>query len=265
MTATRHAAVAGSFYPDDPTELRAVVDAYLEDAGRHAGAGLAPKALIVPHAGFIYSGPVAARAYAALRSLDRHIERVVLVGPSHFAYIRGLAVPTVERFETPLGPVPLDRDAIESLRALPQVTVDDAPHRREHSLEVQLPFLQCTLGDFRLMPLAVGESTPAEVAGVLEMVWGGAETLIVISSDLSHYHDYYDAQALDRATADAIESGDIAHLNGEGACGFLGIAGLLTRCGALGLRLDRLDLRNSGDTAGPKAQVVGYGAWATQS
>jgi len=192
MRDVRPAAVAGSFYPESPTRLAAQVQSYL--AGAAGAGGAAPKAVIVPHAGYVYSGPVAATAYARLASLRDTVTRVVLLGPTHRVPVRGLAVPQARAFATPLGEVALDAAAIRAASALPQVIADDDAHAAEHALEVQLPFLQSVLGTFTLVPLAVGRATPDDVAAVLDVLWGGTETLIVVSSDLSHYHTYADAQ-----------------------------------------------------------------------
>jgi len=221
----RPPAVAGTFYPGDPATLARDVDDAL--AGARASIGRAPKALIVPHAGYVYSGAVAAKAYAALEPLRATIRRVVLLGPCHRVAVRGLALPSADAFDTPLGRVPVDREAVAALGAMPQVVVSGAAHAQEHSLEVQLPFLQRTLADFTLVPLAVGDASAGEVAEVLERLWGGPETLIVISSDLSHFHRYDDASRIDRVTADAILALDPA-LDHEQACGATPIAGLLT-------------------------------------
>jgi len=260
MSTVRVPAVAGLFYPDGTRALAAAVERYL--ASVPAAAAPSPKALIVPHAGYVYSGPIAASAYARLKPAAAAVERVVLLGPCHRVAIRGLAAPTVDAFRTPLGEVPLDRAAIDALASLPQVVLRDDAHAGEHSLEVQLPFLQSVLDRFTLVPLAVGDASPSEVAEVLERLWGGSETLIVISSDLSHYHDYATAQRIDSAAADAIEALDGGRLGRDQACGCLPIAGLLNCARRHALAAERLDLRNSGDTAGPRDQVVGYGAWA---
>jgi len=262
MAQTRLPAVAGTFYPDDPARLRLAVERFLAAADTVDGPA-GPKAVIVPHAGYVYSGPVAAQAYARLSRLKERVHRVVLVGPAHYVRVRGIAAPRSQVFETPLGPVSVDQAGLDAVIDLPWVAVDEEAHRREHSLEVQLPFLQTVLGAFTLVPLVVGDATPAQVAAVLERLWGGAETLIVISSDLSHYHDDATARAMDAATAAAIEGGDSARLDGAHACGYLGIAGLVQACARHGLAIERLDLRNSGDTAGSGREVVGYGAWAT--
>lgn len=261
MTAIRVPAVAGTFYPADPGRLRAMVE---EDLAEATGvpALASTKAIIAPHAGYAYSGPVAGYAFAALRERAADIRRVVAIGPAHFVPIRGIAVPSAAAFRTPLGDVPVDRTAIQAIRDLPQIRLADVPHRDEHALEVELPFLQAVLGEFTLVPLVVGDATPAAVAEVLERLWGGPETLIVISSDLSHYEPYARAQHHDVATALAIEQLDEADLGPGDACGHLAIAGLLVEARRHGLTADRLDLRNSGDTAGPRGQVVGYGAWA---
>lgn len=261
MGTIRAEAVAGTFYPARAPDLRAMVQAFLSEAGGTPGRQ-ALKAIIAPHAGYVYSGPIAAHAFAALGTEVSEIRRVVVIGPAHFVPIRGLAAPTVDAFRTPLGDIPLDRAAIDSIRDLPQVEVTDVPHAPEHALEVELPFLQTALEDFALVPLVVGSASPAEVAEVLARLWGGDDTLIVVSSDLSHYHPYATAQRLDAATAAAIERLDEADLGPNDACGYLPIAGLLVEARRRDLRVERLDLRNSGDTAGRRDSVVGYGAWA---
>lgn len=259
MPNIRPAAVAGSFYPADATELHAQINEFL----RHTPAkGIPPKALIVPHAGYIYSGPVAASGYAQLAPLREQITRVVLLGPSHQVAFRGLAASSASAFRTPLGTIPLDSDALSTLSTLPQLRIFDEAHRLEHSLEVQLPFLQTVLNPFTLLPLVVGTASYTEVAEVLEQVWGGPETLIVISSDLSHYHDYATAQHMDAATSHAIESLQPERIDHEQACGRTPVGGLLLAARAHDLHVEILDLRNSGDTAGPRDHVVGYGAYA---
>ena len=258
-TKVRPPAVAGLFYTADPRRLRAEVAGLLADAPAHAG-GRA-KALIAPHAGYLYSGQVAATAFAALRDMAETITRVVVIGPAHYVALRGIAVPTVDAFETPLGRMPVDREALAAIADLPFVVEADAPHAPEHALEVELPFLQMLLGPFVVVPLVVGNAEPNDVAAVLRRLWGGAETLVVISSDLSHYHDYDTARRLDAATAAAIERGDWGQLGSDNACGFLPIAGLLVEAARRGLKAQRLSLCNSGDTAGGRDRVVGYGAW----
>jgi AmmeMemoRadiSam system protein B len=230
------------------------------DAPAYAGARA--KALIAPHAGYIYSGKVAATAFAAVRDIAETVTRVVVIGPAHYVALRGIAVPTVDAFETPLGRVPVDREALSALADLPCVVAADAPHAPEHALEVELPFLQMLLGSFALVPLVVGAAAPQEVAEVLGRLWGGAETLVVISSDLSHYHDYATAQRHDALTAAMIERGDWAQLGADNACGFRPVAGLLVEAARRGLGAQRLALCNSGDTAGGCDRVVGYGAWS---
>ncbi len=257
--ATRPAAVAGSFYPAQAQALRAALAQYLGAAP--PAPGPPPKLLLVPHAGYVYSGAMAARAYALLRGAASGISRVVLLGPVHRVAVRGLAAPTVQAFATPLGPVALDLDALAGLRGLPQVVFSDVPHAQEHSLEVQLPFLQTCLGNFKLVPLAVGDASPAAVAQVLERLWGGPETLIVISSDLSHYLPYEQAQTTDQATVQRIES-LATDLHPSQACGARALNGALLLAARLRLRAQRLGLCNSGDTAGPRERVVGYAALA---
>jgi AmmeMemoRadiSam system protein B len=261
----RPAAVAGSFYPGNARTLGAEVGGMLAHAKVQEVQGAAPKALIVPHAGYVYSGPVAASAYAALResamAIRRAIRRVVIFGPAHRVWVPGLAAPSADLFETPLGRVPVDREAIASVAHLPQVEVNDAAQAEEHSLEVQLPFLQSVLDDFTIAPFVVGGATPAQVAEVMERLWGGPETLIVVSSDLSHYLPYAEARQIDRATADDIlRRHALAHH--EQACGATPINGLLEVARRRNLTPALLDLRNSGDTAGDKSRVVGYAAFA---
>jgi hypothetical protein len=252
--------VAGSFYTADPQRLRAEVAGLIADAPAYAGDRA--KALIAPHAGYLYSGKVAATAFAALQDIAETVARVVVIGPAHYVALRGIAVPTVDAFETPLGRVPVDRDALAALADLSCVVEADAPHAPEHALEVELPFLQALLGPFALVPLVVGAAPPQEVAEVLGRLWGGEETLVVISSDLSHYHDYDTARRRDAATAAAIERGDWTQLGADNACGFRPVAGLLVEAARRGLAAQRLALCNSGDTAGGRDRVVGYGAWS---
>ncbi len=260
MNAHRAPAVAGLFYPADAHTLRTTVRQLLGGAAP-AQADAPPKAMIAPHAGYVYSGPIAASGYAQLQRLRGRVRRVVLLGPVHRVPVRGLAAPTVAAFATPLGEVPIDGDALAALRNCPQVCFSDAPHAPEHSLEVHLPFLQETLGDFSLVPLAVGDAQPAEVAEVIERLWGGEETLIVVSSDLSHYLPYVNACARDEFTVETILrlSPELDH---EQACGATPINGLLLAARRRQLRPHLLDLRNSGDTAGDKSRVVGYAAVA---
>jgi AmmeMemoRadiSam system protein B len=257
----RHPAVAGTFYPGVPDALARSVASYLASVEPGGEALDAPKALIVPHAGYVYSAAVAASAFARLKDVASRIRRVVLLGPSHRVWVDGLATSSADAFETPLGLIPLDREAIEQALALPQVSLLDAAHDLEHSLEVQLPFLQEVLEEFALVPFSVGEATAEQVSEVLETLWGGEETLIVISSDLSHYYPYETAREMDAATTRAIESLDPAGLDSESACGRIPIRGMLVAARQHGLSPATLDLRNSGDTAGPRDQVVGYGAW----
>lgn len=259
----RPPACAGRFYPAEPDTLRRMVQDFLAQA--RAPDGPPPKALIAPHAGYIYSGAIAGSAYVYLERDRQVIRKIILLGPSHHAPFRGLATSPADAFATPLGEVALDLKAIARIESLPQVKVFDAAHEPEHCLEVQLPFLQLILGDFELVPLLVGEATPREVGGVLEALWGGPETRIVVSSDLSHYHSYQIARSLDEATAQAIEALQWEDLEDDQACGCRPIRGLLHEAHKLGLTAKRIDLRNSGDTAGPRDRVVGYGAFVFYS
>lgn len=255
----RPAAVAGTFYPGHPERLRAEVAQFICQATPPVTG--APKALIAPHAGYLYSGGAAATAFATLRHAAQSIEHVVLIGPAHYAPVPGLAIPTADAFETPLGRVPVHREALAAVADLPFVIVADGPHAPEHALEVELPFLQMVLPSFRLTPLLVGDADSQEVATVLARLWDWPRTIIIVSSDLSHYHDYETARRLDAATAAAIECGDWSSLGPNQACGCLAVAGLLVEAGCRGLTARRLSLCNSGDTAGPRDRVVGYGAW----
>ncbi len=253
----RAPAVAGLFYPGGPGELGASVDALLASSQASARA---PKALIVPHAGYVFSGPVAASAYGLLRTGSEAVRRFVLLGPSHRHWFQGLAIPSAEAFATPLGPMRVDSAAINTLRKLPQTIVSDEVHAFEHSLEVQLPFLQRINPRAEIVPIAVGDATAVEVEAVIDAVWGGPETITVVSSDLSHYHSYRSAQAMDTATVSAILQGR-DDLSADQACGCIAINGLVRAVRHRELRAELHDLRNSGDTAGDKQRVVGYAAF----
>lgn len=216
-----------------------------------------PKALVVPHAGYVYSGPIAASAYACLSGARDRVRRVVLLGPAHRVYVSGLVLPDATAFETPLGRIDVDMQASSGLGLVHNA----AAHAREHSLEVELPFLQSVLSAFTIAPIAVGDSTPTEVAAVIEALWGGPETLIVVSSDLSHYLPYAQARAVDARTARKVLALDVT-VGYEEACGAGPLNGLLLVARRRGLEVAQLDLRTSGDTAGSKGEVVGYGAFA---
>ena len=259
MGIIREPAVAGHFYPEDREELASIVDRFLADA---PDCHIRPKAIIAPHAGYQYSGPVAGRAFDAVKAVASRIQRVVLLGPSHQIAFSGLAVSGADAFQTPLGAVPLDRAAIEDLLVMDQVVELNEAHVMEHSLEVELPFLQESLGAFQLIPLVVGDATYKEVSEVLDVLWGGDETLIVVSSDLSHYLGYQRARELDEATRQAIEALRPEDLTTAQACGRVCIGGLLLSARKRGMHVTTLGMRNSGDTAGPTDRVVGYGAYA---
>jgi AmmeMemoRadiSam system protein B len=249
------------FYPASPQELSRAVEGFLAAGPPPSAGSPAPKIVVAPHAGYMYSGAIAGRAYAALKPLAALVERVVLLGPAHRVWVRGLALPGDEWFRTPLGNVRVDAAAVALLKDLPQVCVNREAHFMEHSLEVHLPFLQKIFGVFGLVPLVVGEASPREVAEVMERLWGGPETVIVVSSDLSHYLSYRDAKTVDASTADAILalSGPIGR---EQACGGTVLNGLIELARSRRLEARLLDLRNSGDTAGDRSRVVGYGAFA---
>jgi MEMO1 family protein len=260
VASVRPAAIAGLFYPGKPDALAGSVAALLAGAkpvAKHA----VPKAIIAPHAGFIYSGPIAASIYALLAPARARIKRVVLLGPTHRVAIHGMALPGVDAFTTPLGVIPIDVENAKKLMALPFVGASSEAHRQEHSLEVHLPFLQTLFEHFTLTPLAVGRASAQQVASVIDLLCGGDETLIVVSSDMSHYLPYAEAQATDRATAQAIV--DLrTDINHHQACGATPVIGLNLLAQQRGLKSELLDLRNSGDTAGDKSRVVGYGAFA---
>ena len=260
-TYVRPAAVAGMFYPHSATALSADVRSYLAAARSPDLGRPTPKALIVPHAGYIYSGPVAATAYVRLLPAHSTIRRVVLLGPARRVALRGIALPDASAFSTPLGAIDIDQDAAATLRRQSGIGISGAAHAEEHALEVQVPFLQSVLDRFTLVPLVVGYASGDEVAAVLDLLWGGDETVIIVSSDLSHYHRYADAQSIDRATADTILN-EASTLDHEQACGATPINGLLTVARRRALRVELCDLRNSGDTAGDRSRVVGYGAFA---
>lgn len=251
--------VAGMFYPADPEQLYTEVNELLQAAS--ASQESAPKALIAPHAGYIYSGPVAASAYTSLIPQAESISRVLLLAPSHRMPFHGLATSSADIFNTPLGDVAVDREAVEQALTLPQVQTYDQAFSGEHALEVHLPFLQMVLEDFSLVPFIVGDTDAEEVAQVLDLLWGGAETLIVVSSDLSHFLDYASARQKDQATTLAIEMLAPEQIGYHDACGRNPLNGLLVAARKHGLQPHTVDLRNSGDTAGDKSRVVGYGAY----
>lgn len=258
-TDRRPASVAGSFYPASPEALRAVVRRHLARA--RASEGPAPKVLLAPHAGYAYSGAIAGSAYARVAPLRGRVTRVVIVGPAHRVRLRGLALPSAARFATPLGDLEVDHAAAQAILTLPQVVESDAAHAAEHAIEVQLPFLQEVLGSFSLVPLVVGDASPDEVGAVLERLWGGDETLLVVSSDLSHYLPYAEARRVDaRTVADIVALG--SHVAPDRACGAAPLNGVLRLAARRGLRAELLDLRSSGDTEGDREQVVGYAAVA---
>ncbi len=259
MPSVRPAAVAGSFYPADPARLESVVERCLAAAG---AATRAPRALIAPHAGYVYSGPVAGTAYAQLAGLRERVRRVLLLGPAHRMRFEGIAVSEADSFETPLGRVPVDAAARDLALELPRVQRLEAAHAREHSLEVQLPFLQRVLREISLVPFAVGDASGDEVAELIELLWQDEETLVVVSSDLSHYLPYDEARRVDAATCRAIEELRPEAIAWEQACGRVPLQGLLRVAQRRGLRATTLDLRSSGDTAGGRDEVVGYGAWS---
>ena len=254
----RQPAVAGTFYPANSQQLQQMVDRLLDDAKTQASA---PKVIIAPHAGLVYSGAIAASAYARLVQARKTITQVVLIGPSHRVGFNGLAISRAESYSTPLGEIAVDTAAVKSIARLAFVEFVEQAHLYEHCLEVQLPFLQTILDSFTIVPIVAGDATPEQVSTVLKLLWNGPETLIVISSDLSHYHDYKTAQNIDRETSENIEKLQYEALDYESACGRIPISGLLALAREQSLSVKTIDLRNSGDTAGDKDRVVGYGAY----
>lgn len=254
----RKPAVSGLFYAADEGALRRDVDAMLDAV--HASGRPVPKAIIAPHAGLRYSGPVAASAYRLLEPARQQIRRVLVLGPAHRVPLDGMAIPAVDSFATPLGTVPLDRDLLAKIAALPEVCVSDEAHRDEHCIEVQLPFLQTVLAEFRLAPVVVGRCPAESVAAIIDAAWGGPETLIVISSDLSHYHPYDEARQIDAKTSSRIVA-NATDLGGHEACGAHAINGLMATRGRREFKVDAIDTRNSGDTSGTRDRVVGYGSF----
>jgi len=258
-TIIRPAAVAGMFYSADPNQLQSDVLHYLQQAT--SSSDFTPKAIIAPHAGYIYSGPIAASAYKLLQPARHQIKQVILLGPSHRVAFRGIATPNADYFSTPLGNIKINQTLCRQVESFDFVHANDAAHAQEHSLEVQLPFLQNILDDFELTPLVVGDCAAQDVAKLLDSIWGKNDTLVVISSDLSHYHSYTTAKQLDHKTSLAIEHCQPENITYEDACGRQPLNGLLTLAKQKKLSIDTIDLRNSGDTAGDKERVVGYGAY----
>lgn len=259
-TSSREPAVAGTFYPEEAAELHNMVARLLEQATPEAAIPR-PKGLIVPHAGYIYSGSTAAQAYAQLRAFADDIKTVVLLGPAHRVYLEGIAVPTHATFQTPLGEIPTNRQAMAKVMDVPEVVTCDEAHRQEHSIEVQLPFLQQVLVDFSVVPLVVGSCSPKTVGAVIDALWGGAETLFIISSDLSHFEDYESARRHDATSCERILAGE-STLVGKDACGAAPINGFLSSHRGSALHRQLLAYRNSGDTAGDKQRVVGYASFS---
>ncbi|ABZ75524.1 protein of unknown function DUF52 [Shewanella halifaxensis HAW-EB4] len=268
FTSIRPAAVAGLFYPAAPDELRAMLEGYLARARmslisqantQHSQA----KVIIVPHAGYIYSGLVAAHAYVLIESMAATVNKVLLIGPAHRVYLQGGALPQSQYFETPLGQISIDKRSVEMLESNPHITVSDLPHQQEHCLEVQLPFLQHCLNQFELIPLLIGESDPQETAKLLEQLWGGEETLVVVSTDLSHFHRYAEATHLDKLTCQKILQG-LETIFPEQACGSFCLNALMLQLKRHQLCLTQLSYQNSGDTAGDKNRVVGYASFASR-
>ena len=263
MQKIREPAVAGTFYPADPAQLKQMLMHYLTDAQT---GGKVPKAIIAPHAGFIYSGPIAASVYARLQAAKDIINQVVLIGPSHRVGFQGLALSTAEQFSTPLGNIEVDTDAVKKIAEFPFIAYLDQAHELEHSLEVHLPFLQTVLKQFSLVPVVAGDAPAEQVCQLLEQFWRKPGTLIVISSDLSHFHNYETAQKLDKETSEIIEHLQYEKLDSGSACGCVPVRGLMLLARKNNLQIRTIDLRNSGDTAGSgdKNRVVGYGAYVIE-
>ncbi len=259
----RRPAVAGSFYPADPEELRAALERALADGVKVPSPP--PKAVIGPHAGYPYSGPIAGSAYASLLPRRGQAERAVVLGPAHRAPLSKVAASSADAFETPLGLLPVDTSARDELVAAGLIVIDDDAHAAEHSVEVHLPFVQVVLGDVRVLPLVVGEVPAAEVAAVLDAVWGGPETVVIVSTDLSHYHDQETATQRDRRTAHAVVDKRSEAIGVGDACGVFPLRGLLLAARQRNLDVELLDLRSSGDASGDRRAVVGYGAFSLSS
>lgn len=259
----RQAAVAGMFYPADPSELTLTVNALFRTATTASSQQTppCPRAIIAPHAGYIYSGPTAAKAYLCLQNCHSHYNKVVLLGPSHRVAVNGLALSSADSYQTPLGTIPLDIDTMQALDTYDFVSINDLAHRDEHSLEVHLPFLQTTLDKFSLVPIVVGDIEPSRVAKILELFENEEHTLIVISTDLSHFHQYADAQRRDQNTSAAILNYDYNAIGYEDACGRNPVNGALYWAQQHHHSIELMDLRNSGDTAGDKERVVGYASY----
>ncbi len=263
MVNIRQTAVAGTFYPADKADLKIMLNRYLNDAPK---AEKVPKAIIVPHAGYIYSGSIAAAAYVRLTSNTQRFSKVLLIGPSHRVAFHGLALTTADQFITPLGQIAIDTVAVEEINKLDFVDYLDQAHALEHSLEVQLPFLQTVLQDFSLIPVVAGDATADQVCQLIEMFWEQDDVLVVISSDLSHFHDYQTAQVLDQKTSEIIEQLQYEKLDSYSACGKVPVSGLMKLAEKNKLQIKTIDLRNSGDTAGSADmnRVVGYGAYVIE-
>jgi AmmeMemoRadiSam system protein B len=259
-TMVRPSAVAGYFYPSSEEQLIKIIKNYIEKA--NISIKSKPKALISPHAGYIYSGPIAAYGYKSIMPYYKDYDQIILLGPSHFEFVPGIATAPVDYFETPLGKIPIDKESIKKILPLPYVYQNMDAHKKEHSLEVQLPFLQYIFKEkeFKIIPIAVGKIQPKEIWEILNILYN-EKILIIVSSDLSHYYDYNTAKLLDEKTANAIEELNPYQIHYEQACGRVPIQGLLLFAKQRNLTPIRLDLRNSGDTAGDKRQVVGYGSW----
>jgi AmmeMemoRadiSam system protein B len=257
----RRPAVAASFYPASAVELSCTIELLL-DAARPPHDCPAPKAIIAPHAGYVYSGAIAASAYAALRGARGRIERVVIIGPAHYVPVDGIATSDAASFTTPIGELMLDRESIDEIHDLPSVATRDIAHAPEHSLEVQLPFVQTALGQVRIVPVLVGNAEDGDVERVLDALWGGEETLLIVSSDLSHDLDYASARERDAQTTRRIETLDCDAIADEDACGSSPLRSLLRSAKRRAMKVTTLDVRSSGDTAGEQQSVVGYGAYA---
>jgi MEMO1 family protein len=258
-TGTRPPAVSGSFYPREPRELQRMVRTLLGEAESSGKGELV--GVIAPHAGYMYSGPIAASAFAQIAAARHSFTRVLLIGPAHYVPVRGIVAASAARFATPLGEIPVDLRAVASLVDAGLISIDDRAHAPEHSLEVELPFLQVVLGRFALIPLLVGDASRQEVAAVVGAVMD-AHTILVVSTDLSHYLAATEAKARDLASALTIERLDDSCLGPNDACGYVALNGALRAAKETRWQIARLDLRNSGDTSGERRRVVGYGAWS---
>ena len=260
MEKIKQADVAGMFYPGEEASLRQMVDGFIQKA---LSFDLRPRAIIAPHAGYIYSGSIAGTAYKTIAAVRDQIENVIIMSPAHRFYLRGIALHMADAFATPLGNIPVNIGIVKKIKQFSSVQWEERSFIQEHGLETHLPFIQRAFKPgIKIVPMIVGECQESEVAEILESVWEDPRNFVIISSDLSHFHSYADAKKLDRNTVDLIQNLDSQSLDTEFACGHYPICGLLNLARNRKLKIKALDIRSSGDTAGSKESVVGYGSFA---